>query len=299
MKGFVIEPGKKKQRKQLKHSKSTRVVQKGGPSSPSSPTLRQSSSVPDVRFAASGGLALPPSKPLFQLDMDTINMYDLPGFNDGRSTNAKSAWATSSRKRSSSPQPQSPQSPTSHGSREHPSKISTTTATTTTTTKSMSRKNSLSSAMDRMSMMKLMEEDKIYRAENPTTGLEAIQYFAKQGEAAKLKFIYCVREECLNENTWSPYDLVVSDADTAVTHGEHFIMSQKGLVHQIPGSASDFIPIHEWVSGSVNYKVIRALRTFKMVRDLHCYCNTFYILKCLRTLIAIDDFFFFRTGQSD
>ena len=38
-----------------------------------------------------------------------------------------------------------------------------------------------------------------------------------------------------------------------------------------PGSSSDFLPIHEWVRGSVNYKVIRALRTFKMAKVIKTF----------------------------
>ncbi len=131
--------------------------------------------------------------------------------------------------------------------------------------------------MARMTMHEAMKVMQQTRDENPETGVEAIQYFAKQGEAAKLKFIYCLREaayqepDCSLSDEISPYELRVVDADTAVAHGEHFIMSAKGLVHQVPGSPSDFIPVHEWVRGSVNFKVVRALKTFKMAKVIKTF----------------------------
>eukprot|EP00946_MAST-07B_sp_MAST-7B-sp1_P002136 g2136.t1 len=131
--------------------------------------------------------------------------------------------------------------------------------------------------MARMSMNEALRSMQQARSENPETGVEAIQYFAKQGEAAKLKFIYCIREAAFQDEKFaltdeiSPYELRVVDADTAVAHGEHFIMSTKGLVHQVPGSPSDFIPVHEWVRGSVNFKVVRALKTFKMAKVIKTF----------------------------
>jgi len=289
MNGFVVQPGTNE--KKLNRAKSSTAVNHKHPKQPSSPTLRSAQSVPDFqRFDASGGLALPPNKPIFTLDMNTVTQYDLPGYdNGGRSS--KHAWATSSRKRStaslkrsssSSPSSSPSTSPTSSNTRNRSPKNYDTSARGNrgegspvpkrkSTGSPKARRSSLSSSLDRMSMMKMMSDQKLLRAENPTTGMESIQYFAKQGEAAKLKFIYCIREECLDETTWSPYDLVVCDADTAVANGEHFIMSHKGLVHQVPLEPSDFIPIHEWVRGSVNYKVIRALRTFKMAKVIKTF----------------------------
>ena len=297
-----------------KHAKTTKNnalrMQRGQSSanvsgSNTSPTLRNAKSTPAIRFDAKGGLSLPPSKPLFKLDMETVNQYDLPMFNTSN-RHAKKAWATSSRTRGSpgltksssklnrisstqnhreeskSPKsPTSPNSPVSPQTKSPPGSPMYDTSSRRSRKQSLSsspslpgsgmRRSSLSGAMDRMSMMKEMQKVAANRAENPTTGLEAIQYFAKQGEAAKQKFIYCIREECEDEAKWSPYDLVVVDADTAVSNGEHFIMSGVGLVHQIPGSPSDFLPTHEWVRGSVNYKVIRALRTFKMAKVIKTF----------------------------
>ena len=272
--------------------------------STSSTSLRHAQSTPAIRFDASGGLALPPTKQLFQLDMDTVNMYDLPSFgrNGKKITKKKkkSAWATttgspgevspnsSSHRRSNSPQTTSPRgSPGSTGSSSPGSPGGYETgvrggggggkrgvsppARNSMQMSGMSRRSSLSGQMARMTMLASMKQASMNASENPTTGLEAIQYFAKQGEAATQKFIYCIRTECIDEAHWSPYDLIVVDSEEAISNGEHFIMSGIGLVHQMPDEPSDFLPLHEFVRGSVNYKVIRALRTFKMYKVIKTF----------------------------
>ena len=257
-------PNKSSNAKKLRHSQSTTNTNGNN-----SPTLRHSQTTPAIRFDASGGLALPAEKPLFRLDMETVNMYDLPTF--GKKGAAKKAWGTTSRtnrrspssskeskssspssksdrkkslspkrstkRRSKSPQTNSspPESPT-YDTSSRPNRSKQQNQDPMAASKNMGmRRSSLSGQMGRMTMMKEMAKQAAIIAENPRTGLEAIQYFAKQGEAAKQKFIYCIREECIDETKWSPYNLVVTDADTAVANGEHFIMSGGGLVHQIPG----------------------------------------------------------------
>ena len=283
-----------------------RATSTAAASSTSSTSLRHAQSTPAIRFDASGGLALPPTKQLFQLDMDTVNMYDLPSFgrNGKKSTKKKkkkSAWATttgspgqvspnsSSHRRSNSPQTTSPPgSPGSTGSSSPGSPGGYETgvrggdggggkgrvsppARNSVQMSGMSRRSSLSGQMARMTMLASMKQASMNASENPTTGLEAIQYFAKQGEAATQKFIYCIRTECIDEAHWSPYDLIVVDSEEAISNGEHFIMSGIGLVHQMPDEPSDFLPLHEFVRGSVNYKVIRALRTFKMYKVIKTF----------------------------
>ena len=43
-------------------------------------------------------------------------------------------------------------------------------------------------------------------------------------------------------------------------------MSPKGLIRNIPGQPSDFISLEDWIRGSMNFNVIRSMKSFKMHR---------------------------------
>eukprot|EP00943_MAST-04B_sp_MAST-4B-sp1_P001277 g1277.t1 len=100
--------------------------------------------------------------------------------------------------------------------------------------------------------------------EMPKNSLEGIQYFARYGHNGAYKFLYCIHTPTVGDE-FRPYDLIVVTSEEAINR-EHYVMSPKGLIRNIPGQPSDFISLEDWVRGSMNFNVIRSMKSFKMHR---------------------------------
>ena len=77
------------------------------------------------------------------------------------------------------------------------------------------------------------------------TGLDAIQYFARHGHGGAYKFLYCIQTQTFGDD-FRPYDLIVVPSEDAINQ-EHYVMSPKGLIRNIPGQPSDFISLEDWI----------------------------------------------------
>ena len=58
-----------------------------------------------------------------------------------------------------------------------------------------------------------------------------------------------------------PYDLLVVKPKDVGTH--YYTMSSAGLVHVAPNTASEFIPLAEWMRQSTNFNMLRSIRFYK------------------------------------
>ncbi|GMH64114.1 hypothetical protein TrST_g1151 [Triparma strigata] len=91
------------------------------------------------------------------------------------------------------------------------------------------------------------------------TGEDAINFFAQHGSSSPIKFVHLVKAE--SGVNFRPYDLQVVRPKDVGTH--YYTMSSAGLVHVAPNTASEFIPLAEWMRQSTNFNMLRSIRFYK------------------------------------
>lgn len=88
---------------------------------------------------------------------------------------------------------------------------------------------------------------------------EALNYFAKNGDDAPIKFIRLIPNP--KQKEFDPYDLLVwRSYDPSV---EHFSMSSSGIVHIKPNSSSDCTNMAEWIRERATFSIIRKIPFFR------------------------------------
>eukprot|EP00929_Paragymnodinium_shiwhaense_P119262 TRINITY_DN91143_c0_g1_i1.p1 TRINITY_DN91143_c0_g1~~TRINITY_DN91143_c0_g1_i1.p1 ORF type:complete len:794 (+),score=194.59 TRINITY_DN91143_c0_g1_i1:89-2470(+) len=92
------------------------------------------------------------------------------------------------------------------------------------------------------------------------TGEDAVQFFSRRmaGVLTEIQIIYLQRPE----DSSSPYSLVVVPQEKV--QGEHFSISAKGVVHVMPGQLCECIPLAEWQSQAMHYRVLSSMSTFRL-----------------------------------
>jgi dynein heavy chain len=98
------------------------------------------------------------------------------------------------------------------------------------------------------------------RALGLQTGEDAIEYFARQGDAGPCKFVYANRAS--TNDVYRPYDLVVVSRKK-VSHEEYFTISTTGVVHVHAPAPSEFMSLAQWMHESAMFNMLRCIRFFK------------------------------------
>ena len=186
-------------------------------------------------------------KRLFAIDFDDLEEVNVPGFQ----------YSKYNKKKSTSKSKKKLLEPLSKKAWEDNNKLSTTK---TTSSRSSKGKSSPKKSMRKVPSTVMAKAG----GEMPKTGLEGIQYFARYGHGGAYKFLYCIRTPTTGDD-FRPYDLIIVPSEDAINR-EHYVMSPKGLIRNIPGQPSDFVSLEDWVRGSMNFNVIRSMKSFKMHR---------------------------------
>jgi len=99
---------------------------------------------------------------------------------------------------------------------------------------------------------------------------DAINFFAQYGSSSPIKFVHLINAD--KGIDFRPYDLEVISPKNCGTN--YFTMSSSGLVHVAPSSASEFIPLSDWMRQSTNFNMLRSIRFYKYY--LHSKCFTIW-----------------------
>ncbi|KNC55308.1 dynein heavy chain [Thecamonas trahens ATCC 50062] len=90
------------------------------------------------------------------------------------------------------------------------------------------------------------------------TAEHVVEFFSHSWPGDPVKFVHLVSPPASLE--YRPYNLRVVDA--ARLDREHYTMSQMGVVHVVPGEATEFTPLAGWVRAASMFNVVRKIPFF-------------------------------------
>ena len=99
------------------------------------------------------------------------------------------------------------------------------------------------------------------------TGEDAISFFAKSGPQTDTKFVTLNRAPQLAK--FRPYDLEVVSPRHA--QPDHYSMSLRGVVHDVPGKPTSFTPMAQWMKDASNFNILSSLGVFKNYLVRKCF----------------------------
>lgn len=93
-----------------------------------------------------------------------------------------------------------------------------------------------------------------------STGEDAIEFFARNGNNTSVKFVYCNRAD--TNDAYQPYSLQVVPRKR-VDADEYFTISSTGVVHVHAPSPSEFVSLAQWMHEAAMFNMLRCIRFFK------------------------------------